>query len=61
MPAPTIEEMREARRQNRNTRPALTNIRRWRPSVRRLLLAKKASSTQSRPVMLVPEMPSWCC
>ncbi|MEA7581025.1 hypothetical protein ONJ87_25360, partial [Salmonella enterica subsp. enterica serovar Anatum] len=23
-PAPTIEEMREARRQNRNTRPALT-------------------------------------
>lgn len=24
VPAPTIEEMREARRQNRNTRPALT-------------------------------------
>ena len=24
VPAPTIDEMREARRQNRNTRPALT-------------------------------------
>ena len=24
VPAPTLEEMREARRQNRNTRPALT-------------------------------------
>ena len=47
VPAPTIEEMREARRQNRNTRPALTKHTPMATSVRRLL-RQKASSTQSR-------------
>ncbi|MGU0016479.1 hypothetical protein ACVXG9_18315 [Escherichia coli] len=50
VPAPTIEEMREARRQNRNTRPALTEHTPMATQRQTPATAKKASSTQSRPV-----------
>ncbi|EOX0698123.1 DUF3362 domain-containing protein [Escherichia coli] len=50
VPAPTIEEMREARRQNRNTRPALTKHTPMATQRQTPATAKKASSTQSRPV-----------
>ena len=50
VPAPTIEEMREARRQNRNTRPALTKHTPMATQRQMPATAKKASSTQSRPV-----------
>lgn len=49
VPAPTIEEMREARRQNRNTRPALTKHTPM-ATQRQTPATAKASSTQSRPV-----------
>ncbi|EEW6412111.1 TPA: YgiQ family radical SAM protein [Escherichia coli] len=48
VPAPTIEEMREARRQNRNTRPALTKHTPMATQRQTPATAKKASSTQSR-------------
>ncbi|MBA1848127.1 hypothetical protein G9H56_49320, partial [Escherichia coli] len=48
VPAPTIEEMREARRQNRNTRPALTKYTPMATQRQTPATAKKASSTQSR-------------
>ena len=50
VPAPTIEEMREARRQNRNTLPALTKHTPMATQRQTPATAKKASSTQSRPV-----------
>lgn len=50
VPAPTIKKMRKARRQNRNTRPALTKHTPIATQRQTPATAKKASSTQSRPV-----------
>lgn len=50
VPAPTIEEMREARRQNRNTRPALTKHTPMATQRQTPAGAKKAPPAQSRPV-----------